>query len=541
VQPAVEVVDPSSALRQHEALIDGLMRPDAYPEPIDTVQRIDTHVSTVLLAGDYAYKLRKPVNLGFLDFSTLELRRRDCEEELRLNQRTAPRIYLDVVAITGNRTAPRVVPLTSAGSEPLEYAVRMRRFDPHCTLDHLAERAELTPSLVDRLAVAVAELHSCADVAGEGHGTPQRVEHWIEDNFAQLRDHVRSAADRARLDALAQWSNSELKAQHRRLADRRRAGFIRECHGDLHLGNIVLLDDVPTLFDAIEFNSDLRCIDVISDVAFTFMDLVDHGLAQHAWRFVSAYLEITGDYDGLALLRLYAVYRALVRAKVALIRLNQPEVKHQVRLREHASFERYLALAERLQGQGVPVLAVMTGVSGSGKSTVARVLAAGLGGVRIRSDVERKRLHGLPSAADSRGGIYSDDATRRTYDRLAALAETVLRAGVPAVIDAASLKRAERQRFLETARRRQVPAAIVLCTAPLAILRERVRARALAATDPSEATEAVLEQQCSWQEPLSAEQRRLSTVIDTSEDIASIECRAAEIAASLVRKAAGAS
>ena len=531
---SVAQFDPGPALQQHELLVAGLLRPATYPHPVARVERIDTHVSTVLLAGDYAYKLRKPVNLGFLDFSTLELRRRDCEEELRLNRRTAPELYLDVVPIIGTLSAPRIG--VSGSAEPtIESAVRMRRFDTRLTFDHLAERGELTLELIDRLAEAVATLHARADAAPADCGTPETVARWIGENFAAMRDQIQSPGDRARLDALADWTRLELIAQRDHLVQRAAHGRIRECHGDLHLGNVVLLDGVPTLFDAIEFNAELRCIDVISDVAFTFMDLVDHGLPGHAWRYVSGYLEITGDYRGLALLRLYAVYRALVRAKVALIRLHQPEVKHQVRVREHASFEHYLALAERLQSPGPAALAVMSGPSGSGKSTVAQMLASALGGVRLRSDVERKRLYGLKPAADSDGGIYSEDATRRTYDRLAALAESVLRAGVPAVIDAASLKRAERRRFVEMARTKQSPTAVVVCTAPVEVLLERVRSRARAATDPSEATEAVLESQLGWQESLDADEHALAAVIDTSGDIASITRRASEVAAMLRR------
>jgi uncharacterized protein len=535
---SVAQFDPGRALQQHELLVAGLLRQAAYPHPVARVERIDTHISTVLLAGDYAYKLRKPVNLGFLDFSTLELRRRDCEEELRLNRRTAPELYLDVVAIVGTLSAPRIG-VSGSTEPPIESAVRMRRFDTRLTFDHLAERGELTLELIDRLAEAVATLHARADAAPVHCGTPETVARWIGENFAAMRDQIQSPGDRARLDALADWTRLELIAQRDHLVQRAAQGRIRECHGDLHLGNVVLLDGVPTLFDAIEFNAELRCIDVISDVAFTFMDLVDHRLAGHAWRYVSAYLEVTGDYGGLTLLRLYAVYRALVRAKVAMIRLHQPEVKHQVRVHEHASFEHYLALAERLQSPGPAALAVMSGPSGSGKSTVAQMLASALGGVRLRSDVERKRLYGLKRAADSDGGIYSKDATRRTYDRLAALAESVLRAGVPAVIDAASLKRSERRRFVEMARTQQSPSAIVVCTAPVEVLRERVRSRVLAGTDPSEATEAVLESQLGWQEPLDADEHALAAVIDTSGDIASLERRASEVAATLCRGLAG--
>ena len=532
--PAVGKFDAGSALQQHELLVVGLLRPAAYPHPVARVERIETHISTVLLAGDYAYKLRKPVNLGFLDFSTLERRQRDCEEELRLNRRSAPGLYLDVVPIIGTPSAPRIGAFGSA-EPPIEVAVRMRRFDTRLTFDRLAERSELTPALIDRLAEAVAALHAGATAVPAEGGAPETVARWIGDNFIAMRDHVHSPADRSRLDELAEWTRRELIAKRDLLSQRAVHGRIRECHGDLHLGNVVLLDGAPTLFDAIEFNPELRCIDVISDVAFTFMDLADHGLDGLAWRFLSRYLEISGDYGGIALLRLYAVYRALVRAKVTLIRLRQPEVKHQVRLREHASFEHYLALAERLHRPVTPTLVVMTGLSGSGKSTVAQVLAAEIGAVRLRSDVERKRLHGLQPADDSRGRIYSEDATRLTYDRLALIASTALRSGVSVVVDAASLHRSERQRFIDVSLALNALAAIVMCTAPLQTLLERVRTRAQAATDPSEATEAVLERQIGWQEPLDAAEQTRASVIDTSGDIASVARRAAEVAAMLRR------
>ncbi len=373
------------------------MRKAAFPEPVAGVERIETHISTVLLAGQYAYKFRKPLRFGFLDFSTLDLRHLDCLEELRLNQRTAPAIYRDVVAVVGSLDAPRIVD-SPPPDGALEFAVRMRRFDPALTFDRLAERNELSVALIDRLALTVAGLHRDAAPAPSGMGTPETVLRWCDENFVTMRELVHSAAERDRLDTLARWANDEWRNRSAQLAARAAGGCLRECHGDLHLGNVVLFDGAPTLFDAVEFNAELRCIDVISDVAFMFMDLADHHLDAHAWRFISAYLEVTGDYGGLALLRLYAVYRALVRAKIALIRLQQPRVPQHVRLRQHTSFEHYLVLAERLRQPGPRILAVMTGLSGSGKSTVAQSLACALGGVRLRSDVERKRLHGMAPA-----------------------------------------------------------------------------------------------------------------------------------------------
>ncbi len=444
-----------SALQEHEALIAGLLRPGAYPEPVESsepIERVDTHISTVLLAGAYAYKLRKPLKRGFLDFSTLERRYQDCLEELRLNQRTAPQIYLDVATIVGSREAPRFVhECDRERDEALDFAVRMRRFDPSLAFDRLVQCHRLTPDHVDRLAGAVADLHARAEHAPADKDAGSTSARWIDENFTELRELVNSASDRARIDALAQWSSAEQRTHAGLIAGRVRNGFVRECHGDLHLGNIVLLDGTPVLFDAIEFNAELRFIDVVSDVAFAFMDLIDHGMPSLAWRFVSAYLEHTGDYEGLALLRLYAAYRALVRAKVALTRQQQPQVAQPVRLREHTSFEHYLALAERLAKPTRGAIVVMTGLAGSGKSTVARCLAEGIGGVSVRSDIERKRLFGIAPLANSEGAIYTAEATLRTYDRLATLAATIVAAEVPVVVDAACLRRHERRRLHDLA------------------------------------------------------------------------------------------
>ena len=512
-------------LLRHEALLRSLQRPQAYPEPVDRVERIDTHISTVLLAGEHAYKIKKPLNLGFLDFSTLEKRRQACADEVRLNRRTAPTIYLDVVGIAGSIDGPHIETDTarSGATDVLEYAVRMRRFEPEQTLDRLALRGELGDAVVAELAAAVAQLHEHAPPAGPDFGSPARIEHWALDNFLAMRNQVQSADDRARLDALEAWTRDEARAQAALMAERVRASRVRECHGDLHLGNVVLLDGSPVIFDAIEFNRELRCIDVISDMAFAFMDLADHGLPRLAWRFVSFYLERTGDYAGLPLLRFYAVYRALVRAKVALIRLRQPQLSHHVRLREHMSFEHYLSLAERLRGQGASLLAAMTGLSGSGKSTVALCLAERVGGVRIRSDVERRRLFGLATLMVSGGNIYTTDANEKTYARLVQWAKLGLAARVPVIIDAASLRRDERIRFRNLAGELGAHFALVVCSAPADILRARIATRAAAGSDPSEADLDVLERQLACYEAPGADEEAWAHHVDTAQEMAQIK------------------
>jgi aminoglycoside phosphotransferase family enzyme/predicted kinase len=517
-------------MEEHEALVRGLLKPSAYAHPVRDVERIDTHISTILLAGNAAYKIKKPVDLGFLDFSSLEKRRRCCLEELRLNRRTAPGLYLDVVPIVATPGGPRV---GVAAGVPIEYAVRMHRFDPDCTLDHLATRGQLTSALVDRLAAVVARLHADAAIAPPGVGASGAARRLADASIGATRDWIQSASDRARLDALAAWSTAEWGVRAAQMEARAAAGFVRECHGDLHLGNVVLLDGAPVPFDGIEFSDELRFIDLICDVAFTFMDLMDHGVAHLAWRFVNLYLERTGDYEGLAVLRYYAVYRALVRAEVALIRVRQPQVRRQVRLREHATFEHYLALAERLSRPGARALVVMTGLSGSGKSTVALELAQWLGGARVRSDVERKRLSGDAPPDRAGRGLYTAEATARTYDRMAAAARAALLAGFPAVVDGAFLKRAARDRFRALARELDARFTLVSCEAPADVLRDRVAARHRAGRDASEADVDVLERQIGWQERPALDEEADCARIDTEADWASVQERCRSLAGAL--------
>lgn len=528
----------SQELKRHEALAAALLRPEAYPEPVAAVNRIETHISTILLAGGHAYKIKKPLDLGFLDYSTLEKRRQACDEELRLNQRTAAALYRDVVAIVGPLGAPHFAAAPGTpGADVIDYAVRMRRFDPEATLDRIAARGELDATIIDRLAETVARFHAETPPAPSGFGGPATIERWALENFVSMRPYVQSAADRARLDALERWSRSESAALRGTMESRVQSGRVRECHGDLHLGNLVLLDERPVAFDAIEFNAELRCIDVMSDVAFAFMDLLDHALPRLAWRFVSAYLETSGDYEGLAVLRFYSVYRALVRAKVALIRVHQPYLSHHIRLREHTSFEHYVALAERLQQQAAAVLVAMSGLSGSGKSTVAQTLAERLGGVRIRSDVERRRLFGIARTAPSGGGIYTPEANELVYARLGDCARAGIRALVPAVLDAAFLRRRERRQARALAQELGAVFCVVACTAPFELLRERVAARGALGLDPSEADAAVLERQLEWYEPPADDETRWTHFIDTGPG-ASIEDGCRELASALLDSAA---
>jgi aminoglycoside phosphotransferase family enzyme/predicted kinase len=515
-------------------ILAGLREPRSYPRGADRVELIETHISRVFLAGDYAYKVKKPVALGFLDFSTLELRRHYCEEELRLNRRTAPGLYLGVVPITEGPGGVRV----GGEGEPVEYALEMRRFPQEALADSLALRGGLGAPQIDAIAAAVAAFHAgIAKVpAGGEHGSPDSVAAPALANFEQLAPLVADAGERKALGELRVWTEREGARLREVFGERKRGGFVRECHGDLHLGNIAFLEGKPVLFDCIEFDPALRWIDVMNEAAFLVMDLLEHRLDAAAWRFLNAYLEATGDYSGVRVLRYYLVYRAMVRAKIARIRESQPG-SAEARGRAHREFGVYLALAAELAASARPALVAMHGLSGSGKTTVAQRILEALGAVRVRSDIERKRLHGLPAGARTRSevqdGIYAAESTRLTYDRLKNVANDVVQSGYCVIVDAAFLKRAERDAFRALARNARVPFLIASCEAPAGTLRERVAAREKAAKDASEAGIAVLERQLATHEPLGEDEVACAVRVETHKGEAATQSAIAGIAAKL--------
>ena len=455
---------------------------------------VETHISYVLFDRGTAYKIKKAVRFPFLDFTTLEARAFYCGEELRLNSRLAPSIYRDVIPITGTVDAP----VLGGSGAPIEYAVRMREFDQRGLLSRVIARDELTSAHVDGLAVEVAGFHERTARAGpdDPYARPEAVLDDARQNFAAMTGNI-GAARRAQIETLRDWTEREAARCTQEFAARRQQGFVRECHGDLHLGNIALVDGAVTLFDCIEFNPAMRWIDVMSDLAFLVMDLRDRRRPDLAARVLNGYLERTGDYGGLRVLRYYVVYRALVRAKVAWLGADAAE------------FGGYLDLAVRESAPATPRVVITHGLAGSGKSTRAQALVDE-GAVRIRSDVERKRLRGLPpdarTASDTGGGLYAEAITRETYERLATLARTIAAAGYPVVVDATFLQRAQRDLLRGVARELDVPFAIADCLAPEAALRERIARRLGQGRDASEATLDVLARQLATQEPLGADE-----------------------------------
>ncbi|WP_454720830.1 MULTISPECIES: bifunctional aminoglycoside phosphotransferase/ATP-binding protein [Cupriavidus] len=490
-----------------EGLARALMRPAAYPHPVDKVTLIETHISQVFLAGAFAYKVRKPVCLDFVDFRSLAARRADCDTELRLNRRLAAALYLGVVPITAG-PGPREV--TVGGDGPaLEYAVKMRRFRQRDLLATLAEAEQLSGPQLETLGRDLAAFHQAAPAAApdSGHGTPAQIAAVMEQVLAGLAALAPEDAMTAQVAALLRERAAALRpAFGKRLA----SGHVRECHGDLHLGNVALIDEVPTPFDCLEFDAGLRWIDTASDIAFLFMDLQHHGRQDLAYRLLNTYLECSGDYAGLAVLPFYTAMRAVVRARVLLERARQRGAAGTISAEETARTrllcKDLLGLASATLTRRPGAITIMHGLSGSGKSTVSRRLALAGAMVRVRSDIERKRAAhgaGLPGA-----GLYAAGRTARVYQHLLAICRLGSAAGFPMIADATFLARSQRQRFATLAARRGVPFSIVDCNADVAILRARIAARTRQGGDPSDATLAVLEGQRRAQEPLGSDEWR---------------------------------
>ena len=492
----------SPDLLSQKQLVDALLAPGYFS---GTSKLEETHISWVLLTGRDTYKIKKSVDLGFLDFSTLAARRFFCTEELRLNRRLAPNLYLDVIAIGGSPEQPIL------GGEPaIEYAVHMRRFARSCMMDRRLESGYITPQHIDKLAALIALFHISLPPAAADSPlcATTAIQTAVVENFAQLPQLFSTPDDLALLSKVREASAQAFVVGEPLFRQRANAGCVRECHGDLHLGNIVLLDDAPVPFDGIAFSATLRWIDAISEIAFTVMDLLQRGQPQLAWRFLNAYLESNGDYAGAGVLRFYLAYRAMVRAKVAAIRANQEDPAQAPH--ELAACRSYLDLAHDCLTRRRPALIITHGLPGCGKSTFAQIALERLGAIRVRSDVERKRLFGLDALADSRSqtgtGIYSEQATRRTYTRLHELAHDLLAAGFPVIVDAAFLRHAERESFRMLAWEMAVPFVIASLQADEAVLAQRLAQRLSRADDASEANASVLRTLQAAQEPLQDEE-----------------------------------
>jgi aminoglycoside phosphotransferase family enzyme/predicted kinase len=451
------------------------------------VECVETHASVVFLAGGRALKLKRAVQYDYLDFSTAARRRTMCEAELRLNQRTAPALYRGVVAVTRERGGSLALGGTGV---PVDWVIDMRRFDQDGLFDRLAARGALDPGLMRPLAAAIAELHRasepCPDQGGR-HGMA-----WVVDgNAAGFAEEGAGVLDTGTASRVTGESRALIARHGTQLDARRDTGFVRRCHGDLHLRNIVLIDGRPTLFDAIEFNDAIACIDVLYDLAFLIMDVWRRRLPRHANIILNEYLGETLDFEGISLLPLFLSCRAAVRAKTSVTAATLHSDPS--RRRELADTSRaYLSMADELLRPPGPCLVAIGGYSGSGKSTLARGLAPAMGAVPgaliVRTDEVRKRLLGVPPLSPLGTEGYTPDVTRQAYAAVAARAGSILAAGHSVVVDAVFARAADREAVESVARAAAVPFAGVWLEAPESTLAERTTLRRGDASDADPAT-----------------------------------------------------
>lgn len=495
-------------IAQHSwrAIDQALRRPCSYRHPAGRIRRIETHISVIFLAGRYAYKLKKPVDPGFLDFTPPAVRQRACEDEVRLNRRLARELYCGVETIVRRG---RICSIGRQG-RVVEHAVKMRRFD---------ER-EVFRSLLAQDALGCPEIDALADSLAAFHCRTARVIPRRDFGSAPtVRAHMQTVLDALEREigqpvshALRQWceKSGERLADH--FEARRAGGFVRECHGDLHLANVLRRGKRALMFDCIEFSDALRWIDVANDLSFPLMDLQAHDRDDLAAHLLNGWLQRTGDFGALPALRYYMVYRALVRALVAALKANGGQMSD-----EPADIGRYLRLAERLTAKPRLYLLLCHGFSGSGKSVASAALVNLIGAIRVSSDTERKRArplapineHPLPPAA------YSSDSINRHYDTLLTLARCVLAADYPALVDATFLKRDHRSRFIALADALAIPVFVLDFHARTRLLAERVSERAARAQGESDAGPVVLVKQLANEEPLSADEMARAVYFDT--------------------------
>jgi aminoglycoside phosphotransferase family enzyme/predicted kinase len=502
-------------------LIDSLLHEAVYPHPVGDIRLLETHISWVILTGRFAYKVKKPIELDFLDFSSLEQRKHYCDEELRLNQRWAPDVYLEVVPICGSAKRPVI----GGYGSPIEYAVKMLQFPQSAQLDEQLDAGLLVAADMIEMAEMLAERHGSAAVQrrASADNAVARVRRPMHDNIEYLQPHVQQDE----LQHLASWTAENLEALQATLTERQADGFVRECHGDLHLRNLVRLPSGIVAFDCVEFSVDLRNIDVISDVSFLIMDLIARGRQDLAYVFLNRYLECTGDYAGMSVFGLYYVYHALIRAKIAAIR--SAERRHAMdKQRDQEELAHFCNVARCWLAPRRACLVAMHGYSGSGKTTLSQALLSRLPAIRVRSDIERKRRFSLDetesSGAGVGAGIYDLRARADVYDSLAAAAGTSLRFGQNVIVDAAFLNREDRQRFRTLAQRLEADFLIVDVCAEHGDLLRRLAVRQRDAVDASEADANVLQHQYENADPLDAEelQRTIAVAMDVTVDPVSV-------------------
>jgi uncharacterized protein len=502
---------PNNAL---PAVIQAMLKPEFYPHAVtEPIELIQTHISYVFLTGDYVYKLKKGVNYGFLDFSTLEKRQHFATEEVRLNQRGAAKLYLGVEPITQSGDTFQI----GGAGEVIEPAVKMQQFPQSALLSEMFDRGELTEELMIKLAKELAIFHAKSESNDHirTYGTVEAIRQAYDENYAQSVGYIDRAQTQAQWDATKAYSDRFFTENAVIFEDRVKAGKIRECHGDIHLRNIAYWNGEMLLFDCIEFNEPFRFVDTMYDVAFVCMDLDARGRSDYANLLLNTYLEQTGDYEGVQVLPLYLSRQAYVRAKVTSFLLDDPGIPADVKESSAKTAADYYRLAYDYTQSTQGKLVVMAGLSGSGKSTTAKTIARAHQAIHLRSDAVRKQIAGIPVEQKGTDEIYSADMTKQTYDRLLNLGLLLAGQGHTVILDAKYDRLVLREPVINQAKAAGIALTIVHCEAPIEVLKSRVAART---GDIADADVAVLEQQ-SFEEFTEAELAFVKAV-DTTVEVA---------------------
>lgn len=485
-------------MQRHNKLIESLKEPNLYKHDIDSFRVRETHISTILLTGPYAYKFKKPVEFDFVDFRQLDDRKYYCEQELKLNQRLCPNLYDTVIPVNGTPENPSL----NGNGPTIEYALKMTQFPEDNLLSHLADNDRLDADLVDATIEVLAQFHGrIDDQPPEGMGTSGEISDTTKSNLSEIENTNLPPGKTKRYERISDWLTTKLSELETVFEERRKTGHVRNCHGDVHLNNIVTFRDEIKIFDCIEFNKAFRWIDVIDELAFLAMDLETRSKTKFAHRAVNDYLDLTGDHSALQLLDFYRTHRALVRCKVNLF---QSDENDQDRIDSDA--DHYLKLAESYTRNRNVVLLLAHGLSGSGKTTVTQQFIDRHGAIRVRSDVERKRLADVdfketPDPQRS-SDVYSEEMTIRTYEVLETKTKQILQAGFPAIVDATFLKRHFRRQFINLAQDLDVPVGILTFQLPEKVLKERLRKREHEEESVSDADATVLPEQKEVADPL---------------------------------------
>jgi len=499
--------------------LEGLLRPQAYAHPVDRVELVQTHISWILLAGAFAYKILRPVAYAFLDMRSFERRRFLCEEELRLNRRFAAELYLEVCEIRLDAGVARI----GGAGQVIETAVRMQRFDRSQELDRLLAAGQVGVCELEDFGIRIAAIHAQlpSAPADSSFGTPAQVRALVLENFAQATQAcAQRPLEHEALERLREPLGAMLEALQPWLQRRRACGCVRECHGDLHSRNIVRHGGRLLAFDCLEFEPAFRWIDRADEAALLLVDLEARGFAAHAYAFWSGYLRQSGDYQSHRVLNLYKVHRALVRAKVAALSLANEAAPAERAAWLQEGQQLIAQAARRLPGTCRPLMVLMCGLSGSGKSWLAAQLVRDRQLIELRSDLERQRMSSLgQQRGELNAGRYAQRSRTAVYERLYQCAEDVLAGGYDVLIDATFQQRSERARFRSLAQQLGAELRVVHCHADVQLMRQRLAQRRALAADPSEANEQVLEWQLQHFEALQPQEGLNVIEADTADPL----------------------